>query len=387
MSNKPNIYFDNAATTPPHPKVIEKMTEIMKSEYGNPSSIHSFGRKSRVLIEECREVVADFINVDPSEIYFTSGGTESNNMAILGIAKTEYEDTKRKHVITNKAEHHAVLEPFDKLEQQGFDTEIVDVNSNFHVNFDKISASINDNTSLVSVMHTNNETGAVNDLTKLSVLADHSVFVHSDMVQSFGKTAIDLTKINVHSISASAHKFYGPKGIGLLYVKSGTPMQSLITGGSQERNRRGGTENLTGIVGLTEAVKIAKNDMSSNEIRVKEIKEHFLNNLQQTFSNRVKINSSENSTPYILSITFNSEYYNNDSEAMLMYLDINGIAVSNGAACTSGTLKPSHVILSMNMNETDAAGTIRFSFNPWNTLKEVDYTVDVLKKMSEKFKK
>lgn len=382
------VYFDNAATTPIHPQVLEKMNPFLTDNFGNASSIHSYGRKARVAIEEARETVASFINANPSEIYFTSGGTEANNFSVFGIAKTEFEESKKNKIITSKAEHHCVLDSSEELAKIGFDVHKSEVDSDSCVNVEDLRNLIDEKTSLVSLIHINNETGAVNPIKEISpLLKGKGISFHSDAVQSFGKVPIDVRDLRVDSICGSGHKINGPKGIGFAFVKSGTPLSPIIFGGSQERNRRGGTENVAAIVGLVEAIRIAKKNMQKNEIHVKQIRQKFLNGILSIDSEGLRINGGENSSPYILSITLRSEFYKNDSEAMLMYLDIHGIAASNGAACTSGTLKPSHVILASGNNVEDANGTIRFSFGAQNTSEEVDYTLDVIMKMIKKFKR
>lgn len=382
------VYFDNAATTKLHPKVFEKMLPFLKEDFGNPSSIHSFGRKVRVAIEEAREVIANFINSDASEIYFVSSGTEANNFPLFGIAKTEFQESKKNTVITTKAEHHCVIDACKELINLGFIVNFADVNYDTTIHETVIEKLINNNTSLVSIIHINNETGAVNDIKKISeVCKKFNVYFHSDVVQSFGKVKINVKEIGVNSISASAHKINGPKGIGMVYAKSGTPLSPMIFGGSQERNRRAGTENAAGIIGFAEAVKIANENMLGNEKIVKTIKEKFITGLKEIDNNNIEINGGQNSSPYILNITFDSNYYNNDAEAMLMFLDINRVAASNGAACTSGTLKPSHVILSSGKSEPDANGSIRFSFSYENTLEEVEHVLSVIEKMTKKFRK
>lgn len=382
------VYFDNAATTRLHPKVFERMKPYLTENFGNASSIHSFGRKARIAIEEAREVIAGFINSKPGEIYFTSGGTEANNFALLGIAKAEFAESKRNHIIVSKAEHHSVLEPIEELEKSGFEVERLNVGSGTIVKKPSLSEAVRTDTFLVSLIHINNETGAVNPVKEIADLfKEKNIFFHTDAVQSFGKIPIDVKKSGVDSLSASAHKLNGPKGSGFLFVKSGTPLSPILFGGSQERNRRGGTENVACIVGLAEAVKIAHATMNANENHVRILKQKFVSGIEVIDKNGLLINCRDNSSPYILSITFRSEFYRNDSEAMLMYLDINGIAASNGAACTSGTLKPSHVILSAGYSVEDANGTIRFSFDAQNTLDEVDYSLEVLEKMAKKFRR
>jgi cysteine desulfurase len=380
------VYFDNAATTPLHPRVFEKMKPFMTEEFGNPSSIHSYGRKTRVAVEEAREIIANFINANPSEIYFTSGGTEANNFILNGISKTELLESSKNKIISSQAEHHSVIDSIKNLSQNGFCYNLLISRSDTSTDFQKLSQYLDKTTSLVSLIHVNNETGAINPIEKISpIIKSNNTFFHTDAVQSFGKIKIDTQKLGIDSLSASAHKINGPKGIGFAFTKSGTPLSPLIFGGSQERNRRGGTENVPAIVGFAEAVKISDEEMSANYQHVKNLRDEFLQGLGTIGGNKIKINGGENTLPYILNITFLSEYFRNDAEAMLIYLDINGIAASNGAACTSGTLKPSHVILSAGYSESDAAGTIRFSFGSQNTIDEVYYTLNVLKKMIAKF--
>jgi cysteine desulfurase len=375
-----NVYFDNAATTKLHPQVLEKMLPYLKEDYGNASAIHSFGRKARVAVEDSREIIADLINAEPSEIYFTSGGTESNNFIINGIAKTEYLDSGKNKIITSTVEHHSVLHTFDKLVNEGFESKLVPVNEKFKPLENKIKNEIDENTSLVSIIHVNNETGSIFDF---DILPNKDYYIHTDAVQSFGKINIDVKKIHIHALSASAHKINGPKGIGMAYIKSGTPMESFILGGGQERNRRAGTENVASIVGFAEAVKIAKQELDNNYEKVSKLKKYFTQQLHKYFADKVLINSYENFSPYILSITFDPQYFKNDSEAILMNLDINGIAASSGSACTSGTLKPSHVILANGKSIDYAKGTLRFSFSVNNSFEEIDFAISKLKKIAE----
>lgn len=386
--NKKRIYFDNAATTKPHPKVVEKMLYYLNSEYGNPSSIHSFGRNVRVAVEEARELVADFLNAIPSEIYFTSGGSESNNFAIRGITRVVNEESGKNTILTTMAEHNAVLDVVDDLETYGFKATLLRVSENAELEPGNVKDNISDQVSLVSVIYINNETGTINKIPEIgATLKSSDAVFHTDAVQAFGKIRIDVNQSNIDSLSASGHKIYGPKGIGILYAKSGTPLSPLIFGGSQERNRRAGTENIAGIIGFAEAVKMADKNLEESFNIVTELKQKFIDGLKSFSRNEIVDNSADASSPYIVSITFNDEFFNNDAEAMLMYLDINGIAASNGAACTSGTLKPSHVIMSMGKSEAYANGTFRFSFSRENTIDEVDYTLEILNDMKKKFRK
>lgn len=380
------VYFDNAATTPIHPKVFEKMKHYLTEDFGNPSSIHSFGRNARVAIEEARGIIADFINANESEIYFTSGGTEANNFALTGITKAEFLESGKNKIIVSQADHHSVIDTAEKLKGDGFNVHLCKVNSESDINLNDLKTEIDNNTSLLSVIHVNNETGTINPINKI-IDQSKNIYIHTDAIQSFGKISINVKKLRFDSLSASSHKINGPKGAGFLYVKSGTPITPLILGGSQERNRRGGTENVAAIIGFAEAVKLIKNEMSENYEHVKKLREYLLNGLKSIDKDGITINGGNNTIPHILSVTFKSDYYNNDAEAMLIYLDINGIAVSNGAACTSGTLKPSHVMLACGKSIDDANGTIRFSFGSQNSLEEIEYTLQVMDKFTKKFKK
>ena len=382
------VYLDHASTTPLHPKALEKMLPFLKENFGNPSSVHSFGRDARVAIEEARETIASAINANPSEIYFTSGGTEANNFAVSGIAKAELKESKRNRIITGKLEHSCIFHSVSDLSNNGFLLDFLTPKTDGTSSIEEIDAIVNESTCLVTLIHTNNETGAVNDIQAAgSKLSAKNIHFHTDAVQAFGKTKIDVKKLNLTSLSASAHKINGPKGIGFTFIKSGAPVNPIILGGSQERNRRGGTENVAAIAGFSEAVKLRQNILPEREKIVWDLKNAMIKGLNTIDSDGIVINSSPVSSPYILSVTFDSRFYNNDIEAILFFLDINGIAASNGAACSSGTLRPSRVIIAMGKSVEDAKGTIRFSFGIENNLNEIEYTLDILKKMSLKFRK
>jgi cysteine desulfurase len=381
------VYLDNAATTPIHPKVLEKMLPYFKESFGNPSSIHSFGRNVRVAIEEARENIADFINADASEIYFTSNGTEALNFSILGMSKSIFEETGKNRIITAGSEHYAVIESFKKLENEGFDTHYLNSQKNGEINYDELEKEI-DHSALISIMHVNNVLGSVNNLQHVRDFSkNNDTYFHTDAVQSFGKIEIDVKEIGCHSLCASGHKINGPKGIGMAYIKSQTPVKPLLLGGSQERNRRGGTENVAGIIGFSEAVNVIRENIDDKFDHVFKLKNKFIEGIKSINDKGVIINSLVNSSPFICSVTLNEEYYNNDAEAMLMYLDINGVAASVGAACTSGTLKPSHAVLAIGHSKNNASGTIRVSFGAQNSEGEIDYALDVFSKMAKKFRK
>ncbi len=382
------VYLDNAATTHIHPEVINAMLPYLNDYFGNPSSTHSYGRKVRVAIEEAREKFAYLINADPSEIYFTSGGTEADNYVLNGIAKVNFEETKRKKILITGGEHKAIIESADALSKLGYDIEKLELNHDSMLEKDELQKGIDKETSLASVIFVNNETGAVNNIVELKkIISDPDCYFHTDAVQAFGKIEIDVKKLGIDALSASAHKIGGPKGVGFAYVKNGTPMTSLIIGGGQERNRRGGTENVLGIMGFAKAAEISVESINDNFEIVRELKQKFLSNVKEFDSEGILINGGEKASPYILSLTLKNEIYNNDSESILMFMDINGVACSSGSACTSGTIKPSHVILASGLKSKDAQGTIRFSFSPQNTFEEIDYASDVLVKMLKKFRK
>lgn len=379
-------YLDHAATTPLHPKVLERMLPFLKEEFGNASSIHSFGKNTRVAIEEARETIASFINADPGEIYFTSGGTEANNFIVRGIARAEFKESGRNKIISTRLEHSSVKDPVKELSFEGYPVEYLTPMPDTTSSPDSIIPLLDEKTSLVSVININNETGAANNLKSINeIIAGKNIFLHTDSVQAFGKFPINVRELGISAMTASAHKIMGPKGIGIAFIASGTPVAPLILGGSQERKRRGGTENPALIAGFAEAVKIACAGMKDNFNYVSSLKREMIKGINSIDNKGIEINSTPGSSPYILSITFKSGFYKNDTEAMLMYLDINGVAASSGAACSSGTLKPSHVIIASGKTEEEAAGTFRFSFGPSNTVDEICFALDVIKKMCGKF--
>ncbi len=381
------VYFDNASTTPLHPKVLEKMLPFLKDDFGNASSIHYFGRKARVAIEKAREEIADIINADASEIYFCSSGTEANNLPVTGIAKAARNEYGKNEIITSEGEHLCVSEAVKNILPEGFVSKSVQLNAEGEINVFTLENLISSKTSLISLIHINNETGSVNDIKSVSSLKKENLYLHTDAVQSFGKIKIDVKNLGVDALSASGHKISGPKGIGFAFIKTGTPLTPMITGGSQERNRRAGTENVAAIAGFAESVKISHEEMEDNFSKISLLKNSFIKGIKEIDGQGISINSGLSEFPYILSVTFKNEFYRNDAESFLMYLDINGIAASNGAACSSGTLKTSHVIKALGLPEADAKGTIRFSFGTQNTLEEVQFGLNILDKMAIKFKR
>lgn len=380
------IYLDNAATTPIEPRVLEKMFQFASDSYGNPSSTHSFGRKSKVALEEAREVCAEAVNADPSEIYFTSGGTEANNFLVKGIANYEIKENHKNTIACSKGEHHSVLDTMKELASENFDHLLLELDMNSRLKINEVD-KLNEKTSLLSVMYINNETGIINPIDEIAKrYNDRDFYFHTDAVQRFGKYVIDVQKLGVDALTVSAHKIGGPKGIGFAYLKVGTPVQSLLLGGSQEKNRRGGTENLLGIIGLAKAIKVINEERKSIFNHVSQLNAIFIKNLTEIDSENIFINKTYTS-PFITSVTFNPEFYKNDLESMLMFLDINGLAVSSGSACSSGTTNVSHVLMNSGKTPDEASGTFRFSFWKQNTLEEIEKAAEVMNLFVKNFAK
>jgi cysteine desulfurase len=367
------IYLDHNATTPVHPEVLEAMLPYYKDKFGNASSIHSFGRETKVALEESREKVAKFINASPSEIYFTSGGTESDNLAVKGTAFANRK--KGKHIITSKIEHHAVLESCKFLEKEEFEVTYLPVDKYGLVDPDELKKAIRKDTILVSIMHVNNEVGTIQPLEELCKIAkENDAYFHTDAVQSVGKTPVDVQKLNVDMLSMSGHKIYGPKGVGAIYIRKGTRVTSWSHGGSHERSRRAGTENVPGIVGLAKAIEIAYRDMEEQSQHLKNLTETFYQKLTQTISDVILNGHMEERIPNTLNLSFKAV----EGESIILSLDLKGVAVASGSACTSGTLEPSHVLSAMGISPEIAQSAIRFSFGRGNTMEDVEYVVGIL---------
>jgi cysteine desulfurase len=372
------VFFDNAATTPMAPEVIDVMTDIMKNHYGNPSSQHSFGRATRSIIETSRKKIADFLNTSPGNIFFTSGGTEADNMAI----KCGIKDHNITHAITSKLSHHAVLHPLEELEKSGvIKLSYVEVNEKGQVSLSNLKELLESHPrTFVSILHANNEIGTIQDITAIGdICKEHNAIFHSDTVQTMAHYRYDLQKINVDFIAASAHKFHGPKGVGFVYISDNIKISPLLSGGSQERNMRAGTENLIGIAAIAHAMEMAYEKMEEETEYIKAIKSHMIAELKKHIP-QVKFNGMcddiDNSLYTVLSCSFTETPI---AEMLLFNLDIKGIACSGGSACTSGSNKGSHVIQEINPNSKRPS--VRFSFSKYNTIEEVDYVVDVLKSL------
>lgn len=372
-----SIYFDHAATTPIDERVLEAMMPFLKENYGNANSAHQLGRTSKVAIEDARENIAKMLNAEPSEIIFTSGGTESDNAIIKGMIT----GTEKKEIITSPIEHHAVLHPAESLEEEGATIKYLQPNEDGIITADQVANAISDETALVSLMHVNNEIGSINPIKEIAtVCRENGVTFHSDTVQSIGKIPVDVKEIGLDSLSVSAHKIYGPKGIGVLYVKNGTPWEPWLHGGSQERKRRGGTSNVPGIVGLSKAMELALDELEENAIHFQSLRESAIEQLQEKFGERFYINGPQTGgAPHVLNVAFLSpEKKGLDGEMLLLNLDIEGICVSNGSACTSGAMEPSHVLSGIGLSQERSNSSIRISFGKHNTQKEVTYLVEKL---------
>jgi cysteine desulfurase len=363
------IYLDHAATSPMHPSVIETMIKVMKEQFGNPSSIHSFGRATRHLLNQAREDIAKSIGAKSNEIIFTSGGTEADNLAIMGIAEAYHQ--KGKHIITTVIEHHAVLHSCRVLEKNGFEVTYLPVDETGMVSVHSVQEALREDTILVTIMYGNNEVGTVQPISEIGKMLkelNHQAFFHTDAVQAFGLEIIDVQELKVDLLSVSAHKFNGPKGIGFLYVKSGLNLAPRTFGGEQERKRRAGTENVASIIGLFEVVKIAQEQMLSKREQYKGYKAILIEYLKQENVPFFVNGSLDHSLPHVLNLSFPGV----NVETLLVNLDLAGIAVSSGSACTAGSIEPSHVLVAMFGKDSEkVTNSIRFSFGYTNTTEEI----------------
>lgn len=369
------IYLDNSATTYTDKEVLQKMLPYFSEVYGNGSSQHFFGREALVAIDEAREKVAKAIGAKPTEIYFTSGGTESDNWAIKGAAHALRE--KGNHIITTAIEHPAVIKTCQALEKEGFEVTYLPVDSEGFVTAEQVEKAITDKTILISVMTANNEIGTIEPIREICAVAKaHKILFHTDAVQAVGNVPIDVVKDNIDMLSMSAHKFYGPKGVGVLYKRNGVKIGRFMDGGEQERNMRASTLNTPGIVGLGAAIEIAVRDMEKNYKHVAELRDYFVKELLANVKD-IKYNGPVDTSRRLPSnANFSFEYI--EGESILMSLDLEGIAVSSGSACSSGSLEPSYVLLSVGVPIELAHGSIRFSFGKNNTMEEVKYTLEKL---------
>ena len=370
------VYVDNAATTQTSKIVIDGMLPYMDKVYGNPSSLHSLGQKAKEVLENARAKVARCLNADSSEIYFTSGGSESDNQAILSAAEKGIK-TGKTHIISTKVEHHAVLHTLNKLKKKGFDVELLDVDSTGLVTPQQVEKAIRDDTCLVTIMYANNEIGTIMPIKEIGeICRKKGVTFHTDAVQAAGHLNIDVKDQNIDMLSLSAHKFHGPKGVGALFVRKGIYLSSLIEGGAQEKNRRAGTENIPGIVGLSIALEDAVNHLEENSHKMTILRDKLIEGLSKIDHSALN-GPKDNRLPNNVNFCFEGI----EGESILLLLDSNGICASSGSACTSGSLDPSHVLLAIGRPHEVAHGSLRISLCEYNTEEEVDYIIENVSKV------
>lgn len=376
------IYMDNSATTRIKKEVLDEMLPYFSEKYGNPSSVYSLGSISKVAVENAREQVARALGANKKEIFFTGGGSESDNWAIKGIA-FQHSD-KGNHIITTKIEHHAVLHTCEYLEKNGFEVTYLDVDKDGLIDLDQLRNAITDKTILISIMFANNEIGTIQPVKEIGEIAkEKGVYFHTDAVQAIGNIRIDVKELNIDLLSLSAHKFYGPKGVGVLYIKQGIKIDPLISGGGQERNKRAGTENVPGIVGLGKAIELAYEHFDENNENILVLRERLINKIESSIEN-IKLNGHRTKR-LTGNVNFCFEFI--EGESLLLSLDMEGIAGSSGSACTSGTLDPSHVLLSIGLPHEIAHGSLRLSLGTFNTVEEVDYVVEKLVEIVDRLRK
>jgi len=381
------VYLDYNATTPIDPRVLEEMMPYLGEHFGNPSSIHSFGRKGKEALDNAREQVALLISASPREIFFTSGGSESANFAIKGTA-ISCGNEKKNHLITTKVEHECVLESFKYLQKQGFDVTYLGVNKEGALDLDELRDSISDKTILVSCMYANNETGVIFPIEQIAeIVKEKGVVFHTDAVQAAGKIDIDLKKIPADLLSISAHKFYGPKSVGALFIRDSfsekISLAPLIHGGGQERGKRAGTENVAGIVGLGKASSLASGEMNTDESRVRHLRDKLYKGLISEVPD-IKMNGTMDN---MLWNTLNLTIQGVQGESLAINLDIEGVAVSTGSACSEGAVDPSHVLSAMGLSRQESASSIRISLGRFTTEEDVDYTAQIFPRVVERIRR
>ena len=370
------IYLDNAATTKTRPEVVEAMLPYFTESYGNPSSVYTFSAKSKEAVTKAREIIADSLGVKSNEIYFTAGGSEADNWAL--VAAAEAYEAKGKHIITSKIEHHAILHTCEYLEKRGYEVTYLDVDENGVVKLDELKKSIRPDTILISIMFANNEIGTIEPIKEIGAIAkEHGILFHTDAVQAYGHVPISADEYNIDMLSASGHKINGPKGIGFLYIRKGVKIRSFIHGGAQERRRRAGTENVPGIVGFGKAVQLAMDEMEERTKKEVEMREYLMEKVLREVP-FTRINGSRTSR---LPNNINFAFQFIEGESLLIKLDMAGICGSSGSACTSGSLDPSHVLLAIGLPHEIAHGSLRLTLSEENTMEEMDITADKIKKI------
>ena len=375
------VYLDNAATTALSPKVLEQMMPYLTTIYGNPSSPHSFGQEARKGVDHARDQVAKALNALPEEIIFTGCGTESDNTVLFGVA--ERYAKKGNHIITTNVEHHAILHTCEALEKRGVEVTYLPVDENGMVTGEQVANAITDKTILVSIMFANNEVGTIMPIAEIGkVCRERGVLFHTDAVQAVGHVPIDVKAMNIDMLSLSAHKFHGPKGVGALYMKKGIRLPSYVMGGAQEHNRRAGTENVAGIVGLGAAIALATQTLEESAARMTRLRDKLIAGIAQRIP-EVKLNGHP-TMRLPNNVNYSIKYI--EGESILLMLDMNGIAASSGSACTSGSLDPSHVLLALGLSHEVAHGSVRLTLSDETTEEDIDYVLDVLPKVAERLR-
>ncbi len=375
------VYLDNAATTALSPAVLEQMMPYLTTIYGNPSSPHSFGQEARKGVEHARDQVAKALNALPEEIIFTGCGTESDNTVLFGVA--ERYAKKGNHIITTNVEHHAILHTCEALEKRGVKVTYLPVDENGMVTAEQVEKAITDQTILVSIMFANNEVGTIMPVAEIGkVCREHGVLFHTDAVQAVGHVPVDVKAMNIDMLSLSAHKFHGPKGVGALYVKKGIRLPAYVMGGAQERNRRAGTENVAGIVGLGAAIEIAVQQLPESAARMAKLRDKLIAGIAERIP-EVKLNGHP-TLRLPNNVNYSIKYI--EGESILLMLDMNGIAASSGSACTSGSLDPSHVLLALGLTHEVAHGSVRLTLSDETTEEDIDYVLEVLPKVAERLR-
>ncbi len=376
-----NIYFDHAATTSVKPEVLEAMLPYFTEKYGNASSIYSLGRENKKAIDDAREKVAKALNALPKEIFFTSGGTEADNWALEGIAFAN--QAKGKHIITTNIEHHAILHTCKFLEKQGFEVSYVPVDNKGIVHVEDIEKAIRPDTILISIMFANNEIGTIQPIKEIGALAkEKGIYFHTDAVQAIGNIPIDVKDMNIDLLSLSAHKFYGPKGVGVLYIRDGVRISSMLHGGAQERGKRASTENVAGIVGLGKAIELATENIEQYNTKLMKLRDRAIKEILEKIPYSRLNGDEKNRLPGNVNISF--EFI--EGESILLMLDMKGICASSGSACTSGSLDPSHVLLAIGLPHEIAHGSLRLTFGEENTDSDLDYLLETLPPIIEKLR-
>lgn len=372
------IYADNAATTKMSENAINAMLPYMREVYGNPSSLYEIGQKAKEALEDARQRAAKVLNCGSNEIYFTSGGSEADNQAIISAARIG-ERKGKKHIISTTFEHHAVLHTLKKLEKEGFEIELLDVHSNGIVSSNQVADAIRDDTALVTIMYANNEIGTVQPIAEIgAVCREKNVIFHSDAVQAIGHVSVDVTRDNIDMLSLSAHKFHGPKGVGILYAKKGIALSNIIEGGAQERGKRAGTENLPGIAGMVKALEDATADLDGYASKLIPLRDKLIEGLDEIEYSELN-GDKDNRLPGTVNFCFEGI----EGESLLLLLDDKGISASSGSACTSGSLDPSHVLLAIGRLHEVAHGSLRLSLSEDVTEEEIDYLIKSVKEVVE----